>query len=105
VYLQTAALFAPGDRFMVWMRDAGGKWIRARMEDDLHMCPYGSAEFGALIVRDLTPVLHLGAPAPGWDTGSWTRDPRFNIPAGSCPNDQPPADYTGLAIPPPGPGI
>jgi hypothetical protein len=100
-YLQTGALFAPGDRFMAWLRDPDGQWIRARKIDNAHICPYGAAEFGALITRDLTPALHLGAPAPGWDTGSWTRDPRYNEPAGACPNDQPPAGYQGLTLPVP----
>jgi peptidoglycan/LPS O-acetylase OafA/YrhL len=101
VYVQTAALFAPGDRFMAWLRDPAGQWIRARKIDNAHICPYGAAEFGALITRDLTPALHLGPAAPGWDTGSWTHDPRYTDPPGACPDDQPPTGYKGLALPVP----
>ena len=99
VYLQTASVFSPGGRFFAWMRDAAGQWIRARKVDNAHMCPYGAAEFGALLVGELTPMLHLGPMAPGWDTGAWVDDPRYNDPPGACPDDQPPAGYNGVPVP------
>jgi len=101
MYLPTAALFAPGGRFLTWVRTPGGAWIRARKIDDTHMCPYGAAELGALVVNDLTPVLRLPTMAPGWEHGSWVHDPTFNDPPGACPDDQPPSGYAGIVVPGP----
>jgi peptidoglycan/LPS O-acetylase OafA/YrhL len=99
LYLTTSQLFAPHGRFLTWMRTPQGSWVRARKLDNTHMCPYGAAQFGALIVRELTPSLHLSAMKPGWEYGSWTHDPAFNQPAGACPDDQPPPHYRGLKVP------
>ena len=99
LYLSTAQLFAPGGRFLTWMRTSQGKWVRARKLDNTHMCPYGAAQFGALVTEELTPILHLGALKPGWEFASWTEDPRYNDPPGACPDDQPPAGYRGIAVP------
>ncbi len=63
------------------------------------MCPYGAAQFGALVTEELTPVLNLAAPKPGWEFASWTEDPRYNDPPGACPDDQPPAGYRGVLVP------
>ena len=71
-------------------RPRTGAWIRARKLDNTHMCPYGSAEIGALVIHDLTPLLGLRAMAPGWELGSWVHDPNFDDPPGACPDDQPP---------------
>jgi hypothetical protein len=101
LYLQTDQLFAPHDRYFTWNQTPSGSWIRARKLDDTHMCPYGAAEFGALIVNDLTPVLGLAPMAPGWELGAWVHDANFNDPVGACPNDQPPADYAGVSVPGP----
>ena len=99
LYLTTEQLFAPHGRFLTWMRTPQDKWVRARKLDNTHMCPYGAAQFGALITADLTPYLHLPAMKPGWEYGSWTLDPRYNDPVGACPDDQPPPGYTGVAVP------
>jgi hypothetical protein len=99
LYLTTSQLFAPGGRFLTWMRTSQGKWVRARKLDNVHMCPYGAAQFGALVTEELTPILHLGALKPGWEFASWTEDPRYNDPPGACPDDQPPAGYRGLVVP------
>jgi peptidoglycan/LPS O-acetylase OafA/YrhL len=101
LYLQTDQLFAPHDRYLTWNRTPSGSWVRARKIDDTHMCPYGAAEFGALIVNDLTPVLGLAPMAPGWELGSWVHDANFNDPVGACPNDQPPPGYAGVSVPGP----
>jgi hypothetical protein len=98
-YLRTAPVFAPGNRFMTWMRVPGGGWIRARKLDNTHMCPYGAALFGSAIVNALREPLQLGAMAPGWETGSWIHEGRYNDPPGACPADQPPAGYTGVPLP------
>ncbi len=99
VYLQTSSVFAPNDRFMQWMKDADGTWIRARKVDGVHMCPYGAAELGALVTKDLTARLALGPMRGDWATAAWTHDPRYNDPPGACPADQPPAGYDGVAVP------
>jgi peptidoglycan/LPS O-acetylase OafA/YrhL len=99
LYLTTEQLFAPHGRFLTWMRTPQDKWVRARKLDNTHMCPYGAAQFGALITADLTPYLHLPAMKPGWEYGSWTLDPRYNDPPGACPGDQPPAGYRGVEVP------
>ncbi len=101
LYLTTQQLFAPGGRFLTWMRTPAGSWVRARKLDNIHMCPYGAAQFGALVTEELTPILNLAALKPGWEFASWTRDPRYNDPPGACPNDQPPAGYRGTAVPGP----
>lgn len=99
LYLTTEQLFAPHGRFLTWMRTPQDKWVRARKLDNTHMCPYGAAQFGALVTADLTPYLHLRAAKPGWEYGSWTLDPRYNDPPGACPDDQPPPGYRGVAVP------
>jgi hypothetical protein len=99
LYLDTDQLFAPNGRFFTWFKTPDGAWIRARKIDATHMCPYGSAAFGQLVLNDLDRTLDLGAPTPGWQYRSWTTDPRYNDPPGACPNDQPPAHYLGTAVP------
>ena len=101
VYLTTEQLFAPHGRFLTWMRTPSGTWVRARKLDNTHMCPYGAAQFGALVTEELTPLLGLAPPKAGWEFGSWTADPRYNDPPGACPDDQPPPGYRGLAVPRP----
>jgi peptidoglycan/LPS O-acetylase OafA/YrhL len=101
VYLTTQQLFAPHGRFLTWMRTPKHSWLRARKLDNTHMCPYGAAQFGALLTGELTPILHLAGLKPGWEYGSWTRAPRYDDPPGACPDDQPPAGYRGLAVPNP----
>jgi len=99
LYLTTEQLFAPHGRFLTWMRTPAHKWVRARKLDNAHMCPYGAAQFGALITADLTPYLRLSAMKPGWEYGSWTLDPRYNDPPGACPDDQPSSGYRGVEVP------
>jgi hypothetical protein len=99
IYLTTEQLFAPDGRFLTWMHTSQGTWVRARKLDNIHMCPYGAAVFGALLTDDFTPMLHLSAMKPGWEYGAWTQDPRYNDPPGACPGDQPPAGYKGVVVP------
>jgi peptidoglycan/LPS O-acetylase OafA/YrhL len=99
LYLTTSQLFAPGGKFLTWMRTPSGTWVRARKLDNTHMCPYGAAQFGSLVTEELTPILRLGAMKSGWEFASWTKDPRYNDPPGACPDDQPPHDYHGISVP------
>lgn len=99
LYLSTDRVFAPGGRFLTWMRTANGVWVRARKLDNTHMCPYGAAKFGALADADLTWYLRLPPMEPGWEKGAWTTDRRYNDPVGACPDDQPPPGYSGVKVP------
>jgi peptidoglycan/LPS O-acetylase OafA/YrhL len=98
-YLTTSELFAPEGRFSTWFRTPSGSWIRARKLDNTHFCPYGAAEFGAFITKNLSDQLHLASLRRGWELGRWVHDPRYNDPPGACPADQPPAGYRGVAVP------
>jgi peptidoglycan/LPS O-acetylase OafA/YrhL len=99
LYLSTDTLFAPAGRYYTWFRTPTGAWVRARKLDDTHFCPYGAAEFGALIAEELTGQLHLPAMRAGWEFGAWTRSHRYDEPPGACPADQPPPGYAGVAVP------
>lgn len=103
VYLSTQQVFAPGGRFLTWAITTGSTWTRVRQVDNIHLCPYGAVEMGQLVVGDLEPILDLPPPAPGWQLGTWTQDPRFNIGLfgpGACPADRPlPGGYDGLLVP------
>jgi hypothetical protein len=100
-YISTDAVFAPGGNFYTWHRTLSGAWIRARKVDNVHLCPYGAAELGALVAAELVPDVHLGPMWPGWETEAWVHDGRYNRPPGACPADQPPAKYAGIALPVP----
>jgi hypothetical protein len=67
------------------------QWIRARKLDTVHLCPEGSARFGAALLADMTQVFRLAPANADWSQGAWTSDPDFNNPPGSCPNDHPPS--------------
>jgi hypothetical protein len=99
LYLPTDQLFAPHNRYFTWNQTPTEAWVRARKLDNTHMCPYGAAQFGALVENDLTPVLGLAPMAPGWELGAWVHSANFNDPPGSCPDDQPPSGYNGVAVP------
>ncbi len=105
VYLSTAQVFAPGGRFLTWVRTAGGTWARVRQVDNAHLCVLGATEFGQTVVGDLQSILGLPAPAAGWQDGPWTGDLRYEIgPFGrrGCPAGGPPdVGYRGLAVPDP----
>ena len=82
--------------FSPWLPPVGdahaptADWLRVRRLDKVHLCPEGSARYADAFLADMTQVLGL-APATGdWSQGSWTSDPNFNDPPGSCPDDHPP---------------
>ncbi|HXW38219.1 MAG TPA: hypothetical protein VEJ44_00880 [Acidimicrobiales bacterium] len=102
VYLSTAQVFAPGGRFVTWIRTDSG-WARTRQLDNAHLCVPGAIEFGQVVVSDLQSILGLNPPAPGWQDGAWTEDVRYQVGhygPGVCPADAPPtADYNGVRVP------
>jgi peptidoglycan/LPS O-acetylase OafA/YrhL len=65
-------------------------WVRVRKLDTVHFCPEGSARYGAALLADMTQVFKLAPATADWTQGSWTSDPNFNNPPGSCPDDHPP---------------
>ena len=103
VYLSTNAVFDPDGRFFTWMPAPGVGWVRTRQFDNTHLCPSGVTELTQLLMNDLQPILGLSPPNPGWQTGAWTMDPRYDAPDGipSCPSDQPPPGYEGVVVPTP----
>jgi hypothetical protein len=68
---------------------ANSAWIRVRKLDNVHLCPEGSARYAAALLADMTSVFHLAPTTGNWSQGSWTSDPDFNDPPGSCPDDHP----------------
>ena len=99
-YVTDSDLFVPDGKFLVWMKTPSGQWLRARKVDDIHVCPYGAAEFGQLVESDLATAFGLGPMTPGWQNGAWIHDPRYNDPAGACPADQPSTTpYLGTPLP------
>jgi peptidoglycan/LPS O-acetylase OafA/YrhL len=65
------------------------QWVRVRMVDDVHMCPAGAVRYADAVDADLTALFHISPPTGAWWNGSWTGDPRYNDPPGSCPDDHP----------------
>jgi hypothetical protein len=89
LYLPVASSLEVGGQYSAWLPGPGGVESRARKTDNFHLCPTGAARLGQALVDGLTPTLNLPNAAPGWWTGSWTKDPTYNDPPGSCPDDHP----------------
>ena len=66
------------------------QWVRVRKLDTVHLCPEGSARYGAALLADMTQVFKLEPATADWSQGAWTSDPNFNNPPGACPDDHPP---------------
>jgi peptidoglycan/LPS O-acetylase OafA/YrhL len=91
-YLPVASSLEVDGHYSTWLHTVDGGWVRARKTDGVHLCPAGAAVLGAAVTEQLSPMFHLPPPAPGWVDGPWINDiKRFGMPAGECPNDQPPA--------------
>ncbi|HZT67416.1 MAG TPA: acyltransferase family protein [Acidimicrobiales bacterium] len=96
-YLPVAGALELKGAFSPWLQGADGSWSRARMIDNTHLCPSGAARLGSAVLASVSPAWSLPAPVAGWWKGSWTADPRFNDPPGSCAADQPPASVLHAA--------
>jgi len=96
MYLPLAPSVLLHGKFSSWLPPASSKavpkadWVRARMVDDVHLCPAGVVRYSGALLTDMTGLFHLRSASSGWWTGSWTTDPRYNDPPGSCPDDHPP---------------
>lgn len=75
----------PGDRWSL----PKSRWERVRSRDGVHLCPPGAARYAAALVFDLRRLYHLAPTSSSWATGPWTKDARYNEPAGNCPDDHP----------------
>ncbi len=96
MYLPVASSVLRDGRFTSWLPPADAphtprsEWQRVRMVDNVHLCPAGVVRYADALLSDFVELFHLSAAAPGWWNGTWTSDPRFYTPAGSCPDDHPP---------------
>jgi peptidoglycan/LPS O-acetylase OafA/YrhL len=91
-FLPVASSLEIHGHYATWMPvGLGGAWLRVRKIDNTHMCPAGAARLGQATLDQLTPMLGLPPPAPGWWAGAWNHDPLYS--SDQCPNDQPPAGY------------
>ncbi|HAQ22278.1 MAG TPA: hypothetical protein DGF10_03865 [Acidimicrobiaceae bacterium] len=65
-----------------------GTWIQVRKvregRDDGHLCPGGAVLLGSVVLDAVSKRFGLGTPADLWWEGSWTSDPRYDDPPGSC---------------------
>ncbi|HEX9529878.1 MAG TPA: acyltransferase family protein [Acidimicrobiales bacterium] len=92
-FLPVAASLDIDGRFSTWLQNGDGSWARARKIDALHLCPTGAARLATAVAGQLAVAVGFPAPAPSWWSGRWSRDPRYDNPPGSCPDDQPPAGF------------
>jgi hypothetical protein len=102
VYLSTDQVFAPGGSFRTWFQSPDGRYVRVRQIDNIHLCPFGAAALANALTEDLVGILGLPSPAPGWEFGSWTQLPRYQVGPlgpGACPDDQPLPGYDGIPVP------
>jgi peptidoglycan/LPS O-acetylase OafA/YrhL len=96
MYFPLASSVLLNGKFSPWLPPEGhphapsSQWIRVRRLDKVHLCPEGSARYGAALLADMTEVFGLTPASADWSQGSWTSDPNFNNPPGDCPADHPP---------------
>ncbi len=66
--------------------DITGDGVPDRKKDGVHVCPQGSALLGNWLVYQFADLFAGVTPAPAadWAGGTWTSEPRFNNPAGTC---------------------
>jgi hypothetical protein len=95
MFLPVAGSVLVHGKFATWLPPATephaprADWVRVRMVDDVHLCPAGAVRYADAVLADLTSLYHLTPAQGAWWNGSWTSDPRYNSPPGSCPGDHP----------------
>lgn len=93
MYFPIASSLEFQDKYLPWLPPESDpasprdEWLRVRKVDNVHLCPEGSARYGAALLADMTTIFHLGTARGGWSQGEWARSPDFNTPPGACPND------------------
>jgi hypothetical protein len=93
--LEAAVAEAPGARFVstdTVIGDARGRFLMTgpdgllRKPDGRHLCPAGATRFGTAVLTELQLVWELPDVDPVWALGPWRDDPRYDDPAGACPD-------------------
>jgi peptidoglycan/LPS O-acetylase OafA/YrhL len=96
MYLPLGPSLLLNNHFTSWLPPEGrllapnNQWIRVRKLDNVHLCAEGSFRYAYALLTDLTSIFRLAPASSSWPTGSWTTNPDFNTPPGSCPDDHPP---------------
>ncbi len=73
----------PDGVFRVSRVDAAGA-LRVRKIDGAHFCADGAAALGRVLVDAAREHFDFPALVPGWESGLWRFDGRFNDPKGAC---------------------
>jgi peptidoglycan/LPS O-acetylase OafA/YrhL len=85
LYLPLAGAVETGGHYTSWLAAGpAGRWVRVRSVDATHFCPAGAARYAEALLADLRTELPL-PPAGAWWSASWSRDPVYDSPPGSCP--------------------
>jgi peptidoglycan/LPS O-acetylase OafA/YrhL len=96
MYLPVAPSILLDGHFSQWLPPVGrphaprSQWVRVRMIDRVHLCPPGVVRYSSAVLSDMQRLFDLPAARGAWYAGSWTSDPRYNDPPGTCPDDHPP---------------
>jgi peptidoglycan/LPS O-acetylase OafA/YrhL len=96
MYLPLASSVLLDGKFATWLPPSlhtsapKSEWVRARMVDDVHLCPVGVMRYSDALLTDMTGLFHLKTATTRWWDGPWTTSPVYNDPPGSCPDDHPP---------------
>jgi peptidoglycan/LPS O-acetylase OafA/YrhL len=97
MYLPVGASLLWHGKFATWLPPGNDphtpldEWVRVRHLDNKHLCPEGAARYSEAVMTDLTALFKLTPAGNVWEQGSWTTNPDYNTPPGSCPDDHPPA--------------
>ena len=95
MYFPVADAILLDGHYSAWLPPEGdphvppSEWTRVRKLDNVHLCPEGSARYGAAVLGDMTTLFGLAPGGTAWAQGSWTTNPNFNNPPGACPDDHP----------------
>jgi len=93
MYLPMASSVLLDGAFTPWLpaspMEPKEDWVRVRQVDNVHFCPAGVVRYSAALLSDLTDLFKLPTAQGHWWAESWTADPIYNAPPGSCPDDHP----------------
>jgi len=82
-YWQPDSLIAPGGEPTLTVEEAG-RVLRVRKADLVHYCPDGAMRLAGGVLQLLAGRWSLPSSGPGWLTGTWRSDPRYDAPSGAC---------------------
>jgi hypothetical protein len=87
VYIDSARRLAGRDGdYREFAAGPGGRVVRWRKTDGVHLCPDGAARVASAVVSALAPVWGMRT-RTAWTAGDWRDDPRYRptIYGGGCP--------------------